>query len=119
MNAIGDAHEILSAWPLGEVVSLRAPGAGTINQTLLVTTTSGAYALRAYRVAERAWAEREHAIIAFVRAAGIPAVAPLALPGGDTILERGGRFFALFPQAPGRQLARHELGEAEAAAMGS
>jgi Ser/Thr protein kinase RdoA (MazF antagonist) len=119
MNAIVDAHEILAAWPIGEVVSLREPGAGSINRTILVATASGRYALRAYRSPERAWAEREHAIIAFVRATGLPAVAPLPLPGGDTILERGGHCFALFPHAPGRQLARHELQEAEVAAMGS
>jgi homoserine kinase type II len=119
MNAIAGAREILGAWPIGEVMSLREPGAGSINQTLLVAAASGRYALRAYRSPERAWVEREHAIIAFVRAAGLPAVAPLPLPGDDTIFERGGRCFALFPHAPGRQLARHELQEAEVAAMGS
>lgn len=119
MNAIDDAHALLAAWPIGEIVALEKPGAGSINQTLLVTATTGGYALRAYRSLDRAWVEREHAIIAFVRAAGVPAVAPLALPGGDTVLERGGRFFALFPRAPGQQLDVTELGNAEIAAMGS
>jgi homoserine kinase type II len=118
MNVIADARAILAAWPIGEVVSLREPGAGSINQTLLVAAASGGYALRAYRAAERAWVEREHAIIVFVRAAGLPAMAPLPLGGGDTILERDGRFFALFPQAPGRQFDVTELGNAEVAAMG-
>ena len=119
MNAISDAPALLACWPFGEVLALRAPGAGTINQTLLATTASGGYALRAYRVHERAWAEREHAIIAFVREAGLPAVAPLPLPGGDTVLERDGRCYALFPQAPGHQLDVTELGETEVAAMGA
>lgn len=119
MNAIEGAADLLGAWEIGDIRALAQPGAGSINQTLLIAAASGGYALRAYRSPERGWAEREHAIIAFVRAAGLPAVAPLPLPGGGTILERGGRLFALFPQAPGRQLDVSELGEAEVAAMGS
>ena len=119
MNAIENARALLAAWQIGEIVALEQPGAGSINQTLLVTAEAGSYALRAYRSLERAWVEREHAIIAFVRAAGLPAVAPLALLGGGTISERGGRFFALFPRAPGQQLDVTKLEDAEVAAMGS
>jgi Ser/Thr protein kinase RdoA (MazF antagonist) len=46
-------------------------------------------------------------------------VAPLPLPGGGTIHDRGGRFYALFPRASGRQVARAALGPREAAAMGA
>ncbi|MBC8077117.1 MAG: phosphotransferase [Chloroflexales bacterium] len=119
MSEIDDAQSLLAAWPIGKIVALEKPAAGSINQTLLVTATIGGYALRAYRALERTWVEREHAIIAFVRAAGLPAVAPLALSGGDMILERGGRFFALFPRASGQQLDVTQLGDAEVTAMGS
>lgn len=47
--------------------------------------------------------ERERAVIAHVRARGLPAVAPLSLPNGHTIHERDGRFYALFPRAALRQ----------------
>jgi homoserine kinase type II len=90
-----------------------------VNQTVLVTTAIGRYALRSYRHTERTPVAREHAIIAHVRAHGLPAVGPLPLPDGGTILECNGRFHALFPQAPGRQLPRHALGPDEALAMGT
>jgi Ser/Thr protein kinase RdoA (MazF antagonist) len=46
-------------------------------------------------------------------------VLPIALPGGATILERDGRFYALFPRAPGRQSARSQLTRADFTAMGA
>jgi homoserine kinase type II len=49
----------------------------------------------------------------------VPAIAPLPLPGGGTVLERAGRCFALFPWAAGRQVARAAVGAAETAAMGA
>jgi homoserine kinase type II len=110
---------LLSAWGIGAVHSFRTPATGTINHTLLVDAASGSYVLRAYRHAERAPVEREHAVIAHVCARGLPAVAPIALPIGATILGREGRFYALFPRAPGRQLARGQLTKDDFAAMGA
>lgn len=110
--------ELLAAWGLGPPRAVTAPAAGTIHRTALVATDTGAFALRTYRYAERAPVEREHALIAHACARGLPAIAPLPLPGGGTILAHGGRFSALFPHAPGRQVPREALGAAEAAAMG-
>ncbi len=107
-----DDLSILDAWNVG------APDSGTINRTLLVETAGGSYALRAYRYGERAPVEREHAVIAHVRGLGLPAVGPLPLPGGATMLERAGRFYALFPRAPGIQLRRDELALGDIAAIG-
>jgi homoserine kinase type II len=115
--AAGD-RDVLDAWALGSIIAVRAPNSGTINRTLLLDTPSGSYALRAYRHHERGPVEREHEVIAYARARGLPAVAPLPLPGGATILERAGCFYALFPRAPGRQIERDGLGAAELAAMG-
>ena len=85
---MSDDLEILSAWRIGAVHSIRPPATGTINRTLLVDAASGRYVLRAYRHAERAPVEREHAVIAHVCVRRLPAVAPIALPSGATILER-------------------------------
>jgi homoserine kinase type II len=108
---------IVGAWGVGAVAAAAVPATGTVNRTGLLTTTRGRFALRAYRLRERAPVDREHALIAYAAARGVPAVAPLPLPrpGGGTALERGGRYFALFPRAPGRQVARADLGVAEAA----
>lgn len=109
---------LLAAWDRGAVLSAAVPAAGTVNRTLLLATTTGEYALRAYRHRDREPVEREHAVIAHVRAHGLPAVAPLPLPGGETILERDGRYYALFPRAPGRQYRKADLSAEAAAAMG-
>lgn len=115
---MADERDIVEAWGVGRAIAAATPAAGAINRTLLVTTAAGRWALRAYRHAGRAVVEREHGVIAHARSRGVPAVAPLPLPDGGTILERGERFYALFPLAPGHQVPRERLGTDEAAAMG-
>ena len=116
---MSDDLAILSAWRIGAVRSISTPELGTINRTLLVDSAGGSYALRAYRHPDRAPVEREHEVIAHVCAQGLPAVAPIALPSGATILERNGRFYALFPRASGQQIARGQLTRADFTAMGA
>lgn len=116
---MSDDLNILSAWRIGAVHSISKPDLGTINRTLLVEAASGAYVLRAYRHRERQPVAREHALIAHAIAHGLPAVGPIALPSGATILERNGRFYALFPCAPGKQIARSQLTKADFTAMGA
>jgi Ser/Thr protein kinase RdoA (MazF antagonist) len=115
---VSDDLGALAAWDVGEVRSVSMPGTGTINRTLLVETASGSYVLRGYRHADRAPVTREHAAIAHARARGIPAVAPLPLPSSGTILDRGGRFYALFPPADGTHVVRAALTPAHIATMG-
>jgi homoserine kinase type II len=110
--------ELVAAWGARAVRAAEQPGTGSIHQTRIVPTDAGAVVLRAYRYAQRGPVEREHALIAHARARGLPAVAPLPLRDGATILERAGRYYALFPHAPGRQLARADLRAPEASAMG-
>lgn len=120
-----ETHEeivgIIQAWDVGPILTTALPDTGTVNQTVLLTTNRGRFVVRGYRHRDRAPVVREPAIIAHVCAHGIPAVAPIALPGagGDTILERDGRFYALFPWAAGRQVDRTDIGAQEAAAMGA
>lgn len=119
MTVTAEQRAALAAWSVGAILPATTPHTGTINGTLLLATATGEYALRAYRHREREPVACEHAVIAHARAQGLPAVGPLPLPGGQTILERDGRFYALFPRAPGRQVRRHNLGEGEVAAMGA
>lgn len=119
MSLTGGQQALLAAWDVGTVLSSAIPDTGAINQTLLVTTTRGDYALRAYRHRDREPVAREHAAIAHVRAQGLPAIAPLPLPDGATILERAGRYYALFPRAPGDQVRRVDLRAGEVVAMGT
>jgi Ser/Thr protein kinase RdoA (MazF antagonist) len=85
----------------------------------MLETDKGRFVLRAYWYKDRLPVEREHAIIAYARRQGVPAVEPAALPDGETILAHEERFYALFPHAPGQQMPKRALGRNEAVAMGS
>lgn len=119
MAILPDVRALLDAWSLGTIHAIKPAASGTVNRTLLVDATLGRYVLRSYRHREPEPVVREHAIIAHVRAADLPAIAPLPLPDGDTILAVDGRFHALFPIAHGWQCERAALGPDEAAAMGN
>jgi homoserine kinase type II len=110
---------ILAAWGIGDVRSVTTTRAGVINHTWLIEAAAGRYVLRGYCHAVRAPVEREHTLLAYACAHGLPAVMPIQLPAGATILERDGRFYALFPHAPGHQVTRAELTEAKLKAMGA
>jgi len=109
---------VLAAWRLPAPTTVSTPPTGVTHETLLLETAAGAYALRTYRYTDRAPIEHEHAVILHARSQGAPAIAPLPLPTGEAILERGGRYHSLYPRARGMQLRRDDLGTAEAALMG-
>jgi Ser/Thr protein kinase RdoA (MazF antagonist) len=113
-----ECEQLLAAWGVGPLLRATEPASGSINATLLVQTPRGAYALRASLGAEPAAIAREHAVIAYAANRGVPAVAPLPLPDGNTMLEQGGSHYALFPLARGAQRQREELTQSDAAAMG-
>ena len=114
-----ELQELVHEWGVGALLAARLPDRGTINRTVLLTTQQGRFVLRGYRHTELAPIAREHAAIAHVCARGLPAVAPLPLTRGGAVHERGGRYYSLFPWAPGRQLRRENVGPAAAAAMGA
>lgn len=114
-----ELHTAFAAWDLGPILASAIPAAGTVNETMLVTTARGRYAVRGYRHPNRQPIEREHAIIAHVRAQRLPAIGPLPLPATtETILEHNGRFVAVFPHAAGHQRDKADLTPSNAAAMG-
>jgi Ser/Thr protein kinase RdoA (MazF antagonist) len=111
---------LCQAWNIGPVYTTRTPETGTIHQTRLLETSTGNYALRSYRYPpEKRWrVEAEHALITYVSSQNLPAIAPLPLPDGETILEHNGRLHALFPFARGYQTKRGKITPEESIAMG-
>ncbi len=109
-------HAVLSAWRLGPIVHASVPATGTVNRTILVQTANGTYAFRAYLRPDWARVAWEHKVIALAETGGIPVCRPLPLPDGGTFIERGGRFYALFPLATGQQISREKLDFFEIAA---
>lgn len=113
------AAALLESWPVGALLATTPASSGSINQTLLTTCATGRYALRRYRQSDLSWVAREHALMHYVCANGVPAIEPLPLTNGATILEHQGALYALFPFAPGHQVAEHELTEQHLAVMGA
>ncbi|HEY4386831.1 MAG TPA: phosphotransferase, partial [Ktedonobacteraceae bacterium] len=117
-----DLTTIQETWHLSPILSTHVPTTGTIHQTLLLTTASTAYALRAYRFSqeERYRIEYEHDLIHYAIAQGLPALAPLPLPGTEErIFSYQDHFYSLFPFAPGYQSNRDRLTHAELTALGT
>lgn len=109
---------ILQTWHLPAIRSVTRPSTGTINQTFIVDTDSGLFVLRCYRHSKRCWVEREHYLIEHAISRGLPALLPIPLPDGESILEHEQGLYALFPYASGSQLRRDELDAEHSAAMG-
>jgi homoserine kinase type II len=112
------ADELLRRYGLGPALEVQPAPGGLLNQNLVAVTAGGAYFLKGYRYAEPGPVAREHRVIAFVAASGLPVAAPLAAPGGQTVLRVGGRQWAVFPLLTDRQIAAPDLTPAHAGAMG-
>jgi homoserine kinase type II len=109
---------LLEAWPLGDLTRIERVLGGATNRVYRIESARGIAFLRVYKRADRGVAEREHAVIAHVRARGLPAAAPIATPSGSTVVEHAGSVCALYETAPGEQLRGADLSPAQASAAG-
>jgi homoserine kinase type II len=113
------ARTLLEAWPLGEVLHLERVTGGATNRVYRVETATGSAFLRVYKRAERSLVEREHALIAHVRAQGLPAAVPIAACSGSTVVEHAGSVCALYEPAAGLQLRGADLSPGQVSAAGA
>jgi Ser/Thr protein kinase RdoA (MazF antagonist) len=109
----------LGRWGLC-VAGAVAPVAGSVqNENYRVETDRGVRFVRFHRATRtRERIEREHRVVQWAAAHGIPTVAPVAAEDGSSLVEVEGRLVAVFPWVEGRQLKRDQLTPAEAAVMG-
>jgi Ser/Thr protein kinase RdoA (MazF antagonist) len=112
-------RSLLQAWSLGELRGLERVTGGATNRVYRVESAGGSAFLRVYKRAERALAEREHALIAHVRQQGLPAVALHVSRSGSTVVEHAGCVCALYEPAPGVQLRGADLDDAQASSAGA
>jgi len=109
---------LLEAWPLGSGARVERVLGGATNHVYRIETARSVAFLRVYKRADRQLAEREHALIAHVRAQGLPASAPIAARSGSTVVEHAGSVCALYEPARGQQLRGADLSAAQARAAG-
>jgi homoserine kinase type II len=117
--ALTQASKALRHWALDPPIALSPLDAGSVNRICRVQAGAGTFFLRTYRTADPAVVGREHALIAHMQVAGIPAVAPVAAHGGLTVVASGGALHALYPQAEGEPVAREHLMPTHAEAAGA
>jgi homoserine kinase type II len=110
---------LLEAWPLGELLGLERVTGGATHRVYRVESAGGIAFLRVYKRADRALAEREHALIAHVRRQGLPAVALHLARSGSTVVERAGCVCALYEPARGEQRRGAELNDEQARSAGA
>ena len=103
------ADELLRRFALGPPLHLEVAPGGLLNQNLFARTALGAYFLKGYRYADPEPLKREHALVRFAVDAGLPALAPLATPAGETYLRVGGRWWAVFPRLESAHLSTDVL----------
>jgi homoserine kinase type II len=111
-------RSLLEAWPLGNLAAIERVLGGATNRVYRIESARGVAFLRVYKRADRELAEREHALIAHVRAHGLPAAAPIATLSGSTVVEHAGSVCALYEAAPGEQLRGADLSPTQAHAAG-
>jgi homoserine kinase type II len=112
-------HTLLEAWSLGEVRGLERVTGGASHRVYRVESARGLAFLRVYQRADRARAEREHALIAHERAHALPAVALQVARDGSTVVEHAGNVCALYEAARGEQRRGAELNGAQASSAGA
>jgi hypothetical protein len=85
MSSRAELLALLPAWRVGDIRMAPPPAAGSVHQTLLLVTIAGVTPC-APTTTPSASRSRERALIVHAAAHGIPAVAPLPLLDGQTIL---------------------------------
>ena len=110
-------RQALASWSLGTVLSAAIPELGTVNRTVLLQTSVGAFVLR-ISCREQQRVEWEHECITWAADHGLPVCRPIPLSGGGTVMAHAGVFYALFPLAQGSQIMRAEMNTEHAWAAG-
>jgi homoserine kinase type II len=113
-----DTVDVLSHWELGAIAAIEEVLTGSVNRVFRVRARRGTFYLRIYKLADRLTVEREHALIAHVAAAELPAIGPVVNNAGATIVPAGERIASLFPEAVGEQIAKRDLSREHAALAG-
>lgn len=117
--ALADLDTVLVRHGMRRTAQPQAVSGGTLNLNLRVPTEAGPLFARRYR--RELDPERlsyEHAVTNWVAGRGIPAVAPLVSPDGETVVEVSGARWSLFPWVDGRPPIRGKITPSEAIAIG-
>lgn len=111
------ARQLLTLWPLGVISSVTEALGGAVNQVFRVDSGLGVFYLRIYKTSEKNRVLREHKLLEFLASKNLPAVQTLPSIYGQSIVEKDGKFGALYFSAQGVQVSKKQLtlGQAQGA----
>lgn len=110
--------DVLAAWDIGPVREVASDTLGTINQTWLVTSETGRYAVRLSGHRDPSVLDRECELLAFAIAKGVPALEPVTSRAGERFLEMASGLWTVTPFAPGSQTDRKKMTSEQDSGMG-
>ncbi|GAA5005327.1 phosphotransferase enzyme family protein [Kitasatospora paranensis] len=120
--APGTLAAVLGSYRTAPTVTVRPVAEGLLNRGYRVTTTAGRYFLKCYvdqATAAAAVVEAQHRATTALHARGLPVAPPLPDRGGRTVVEHGGRLFALYPWVDGRHRHGTDLDQQRCAELGA
>lgn len=111
---------VLRWFGLGTVVAAREVAEGLMNRNWAVRTDGGQRVfVKLVLDVDRERAVRQHAATRALAARGLPVAAPLAMPGGGTLLELDGALYAVYPWIDGGHVPGTAMTGAQAAELGA
>jgi Ser/Thr protein kinase RdoA (MazF antagonist) len=114
-----DLPSIAAAFGLGGIGSVRYLADGLMNRNWQVESVRGVYALKRIVDVSVATARRNLSILSLLAEQDVAALPPLAGPGGDSVVEVGGRGYCLFPWVQGSHVHGTELSVEQARQLGT
>lgn len=110
---------VLDGFGLGKVTSARVVAEGLMNRNWAVATSGGERVfVKQVLDVGREQAARQHAATRALAALGVPAAAPLALPGGGTLLDLDGGLYAVYQWVEGTHVPGTRMTAAQASELG-
>lgn len=109
----------IAAWSeLGTVIDVRPVAEGLMNRNWRVTTLTCVAAVKQVLDIDADQASRRHAVTRALHERGLPVLAPVAGPGGVTLLEHPAGVFAVLPWVAGTHRSGLSLSHSECAGLG-
>jgi len=110
---------VLDGFGLGKAASARVVAEGLMNRNWAVLTSGGERVfVKQVLDVGREQAARQHAATRALAALGVPAAAPLALPGGQTLLDLDGGLYAVYGWVDGSHVPGTQMTAGQAAELG-
>lgn len=109
---------VATAFELGAVRRTRVVTEGLMNRNWRVETVTGTWAVKQVLDVDAATARRQYAAVEALAGRGWPVPVPRRAADGDTLLDHGGRIFAVSAWAPGVHRSGLELSLPEASMLG-